>query len=146
MVFQMIIGYLDRNGNAYDIELGKIIKRIFDDYGNLIFEDNERIVKKGEHRTEISTRWRNWLFTPIFKLGVGKLIKTNKRLIFIRQPSVMRGFKQFNAFSAHVAISEMWTSKKLNEIGAKEFFEFYIDEFVWFKKPYYLCFYMNIAL
>ena len=139
----MIVGYLDKNGYAYDIELGKIKKRIFDDYGNLIFEEDEQIVKIGEHRTEISTKWRNWLFTPIFKIGIGELIKTNKRLIFFRQPSVMRGFREFSAFSAHVAVSDMWTAKKLNEIGAKEFFEFYIDEFVWFKKPYYLCFLMN---
>ena len=54
----MIVGYLDKNGYAYDIELGKIKKRIFDDYGNLIFEEDEQIVKIGEHRTEISTKWR----------------------------------------------------------------------------------------
>ena len=139
----MIIGFLDRYGYAYDRELRKIVKRILDDSGGLILEYDEQVIKEGEYKTEISTKWGNWLTTPIFKNGVGNLIKTNKRLIFIRQPTMFRGFKEFHPFNAHITIPDMWEAKKLNEIGAKEFFEFNIEEFVLFKKPSILCFYKN---
>lgn len=149
----MMIGYIDREGNAYKYEISANKKgelspagrKILNSKAEIILNPDEVIIKQGSVDCDISTKWTNFWMDEIFGSGVGILYRTNKRLIFIREIKPYDKLK-YGGFPG-TAVVDALQAKEMKEIGAKEFFEVPLTEIVKYKKssfsPVFLCLLVN---
>ena len=112
----MIIGYLDPEGNAYDLNVKSIDKRILDPNENPILENEENIVFKGKVKSHGFSHRRE-----VFTDGYGILFKTNKRIIFIREIDPISKIK--GGYGALPTFFDYLNARDMKKQGAKEFFE-----------------------
>lgn len=116
--------------------------------GKCKLEKDEKIIQK-EDNIQInfaSYGWdRKFDLDSGFDKGIGKLIKTNKRLIYIRDIDPHSPIRFWNF--APIAFTEMWYAKKLKKQDINEYFDFYFDEIMGFEESHFLWIYgLGIAI
>lgn len=119
----MIIGYLSEDNKIYD-KNGNFVKeyKIEKDEKEIIEEDNVDCsvlkCRKGWSRIGVVNGGLN--------RGFGTLLKTNRRIIFIREIKSMEKFT--NESFLPYSIIEMLKARELRNKGLKEYFEVFFSE------------------
>ncbi len=119
----MIVGYLGNDRKIYDRH-GRFIK----EYG---LEEGETEVKRLEIDCSVCSFWSTiGRLDPQIHMdsGVGTLIQTNKRLIFIRDFKLSREFSNHPFFGS--AVVSAMKARELRNLGYREYFEVPLNEIV----------------
>jgi len=114
------------------------INVVYDDSGNLIISHDEKVLlKKDNVFCEIRKRGKLGLLDrkTIFLWGKGKLYKTSKRIVFIRDPLVSTGYFQYTGgFPILVSSTMLEKDSKKIERNIKQYFQFQLNEILDWKK------------
>ena len=119
----MIVGYLSSDGKIYDRK-GRFVK-------DFKMSENEKEIKKLETNSSVYAFWGYiGRVDPEFDVenGLGTMIQTNERLMFIRDFNPRKEFGHHPFFGT--AIVETMKARELKKLGLKEYFEVPLDEII----------------
>lgn len=154
----MLIGYVNRDGHLLDWQVcikerrifssamekgietergsgAPISTRIVGEGGVLLLREKEKLIEVENINPSVYYTGKKWRSggVPLFSSGIGRLCRTNQRLVFLRSPSGMREF-----FTSKGSITdkpvEMWKARYFRKMGMKEFFEIPLNEVIGYKK------------
>lgn len=111
---------------------------VYDDNGNLIISHDEKILlEKDNVFCEIRKRGKLGFLDrkTVFLWGKGKLYKTSKRIVFIRDPLVSTGYFQYTGgFPILVSSIILKKDSKKIERNIKQYFQFQLNEILDWKR------------
>jgi len=127
----MIAGYLSEDKKIYDKNI-RFIRNYGIDSTEKIITENEKVNCSVSDSWGIRCNAREGLDS-----GEGRLLITNRRLIFIRP---IRPFEKYGKQSfLPLSLVELATAKKLRNMGLKEYFELPFEEVLGYKLRRKIC-------